>query len=82
MISLLEHKQSLFNKIIILKLFLFLSIEILVFIFYDMSKDHSVGLIIPVINSTLGFIFTLGYLGYKFSKKIDYNFIYFLYSLY
>ena len=82
MISLLEHKQqSLFNKIIILKLFLFLSIEILVFIFYDMSKDHTVGLIIPVINSTLGFIFTLGYLGYKFSKKLDSNFIYFLYSV-
>ena len=60
---------------------LFLVLEILVFILLDMSKDHSIGLRIPAINSTLAIVFTLGFLGYKFSKKIDYNFIYFFYSV-
>ena len=82
MISLLKDiQQTIFQKIILLKLILFLVLEILVFILLDMSKDHSIGLRIPAINSTLGFVFTLGFLGYKFSKKIDHNFIYFFYSV-
>ena len=82
MISLLKDKQQpIFQKIILLKMILFLVLEILVFILLDMSKDHSIGLRIPAINSTLAFVFTLGFLGYKFSKNIDYNFIYFFYSV-
>jgi hypothetical protein len=56
-------------------------LEILVFYFIDMSEDHSIGLRVPAINSTIGFVFSLGFLGYKFSKEIDKNFIYFLYSV-
>ena len=54
---------------------------VFVFCFIDMSEDHSIGLRVPAINSTIGFIFSLGFLGYKFSKEIDKNFIYFLYSV-
>lgn len=82
MISLLKNNyKALLNKVILFKLFLFLSLEIFVFCFIDMSEDHSIGLRVPAINSTIGFIFSLGFLGYKFSKEIDKNFIYFLYSV-
>ena len=82
MISLLKNNYKvLMNKVILFKLFLFLSLEIFVFCFIDMSEDHSIGLRVPAINSTIGFIFSLGFLGYKFSKEIDKNFIYFLYSV-
>ena len=82
MISLLKnnYKASL-NKVILFKLFFFILLEILVFCFIDMSEDHSIGLRVPAINSTIGFVFSLGFLGYKFSKEIDKNFIYFSYSL-
>ncbi len=82
MISLLKNNyKSLLNKLILFKLFLFISLEIFVFCFVDMSEDHSIGLRVPAINSTIGFIFFLGFLGYKFSKEIDKSFIFFLYSV-
>jgi len=82
MISLLKNNyKTLLNKFILFKLFIFISLEIFVFCFIDMSEDHSIGLRVPAINSTIGFIFSLGFLGYKFSKEIDKNFIYFLYSV-
>ncbi len=82
MISLSKNNyKTLLNKVILFKLFLFISLEIFVFCFIDMSKDHSIGLRVPAINSTIGFVFSLGFLGYKFSKEIDKNFIYFLYSV-
>ena len=82
MISLLKnYYELLLNKVILFKLFIFISLEVLVFCFMNMSKDHSIGLRVPAINSTIGFIFSLGILGYKFSKEIDKNFIYFLYSV-
>ena len=81
MISLIKNNYKAFlNKVILFKLFFFISLEVLVFCFLNMSEDHSIGLRIPAINSTIGFIFSLGFLGYKFSKEIDKNFIYFLYS--
>ena len=82
MISLSKNNyKTLLNKVILFKLFLFISLEIFVFCFIDMSEDHSIGLRVPAINSTIGFVFSLGFLGYKFSKEIDKNFIYFLYSV-
>lgn len=83
MVSLLKNNfKSLFERLIFFKLFIFLSLEVLVFCFIDMSVDHSIGLRVPAINSTIGFIFSLGILGYKYSKEIDKNFIYFLYSVF
>ena len=82
MISLLKNNyEVLINKFILFKLFFFISLEVLVFCLMNMSEDHSIGLRVPAINSTIGFVFSLGFLGYKFSKEIDKNFIYFLYSV-
>ncbi|MDG1689326.1 MAG: hypothetical protein P8I02_00890, partial [Flavobacteriales bacterium] len=47
----------------------------------DMSKDHSIGLRIPAINSAIGFIFSLVILGNKYRKEIDKNFIYMIYGV-
>ena len=80
MISLLS-KREIFNKIILIKMIMSIIAEIFVFYFVDMTKDHSVGLRIPVINSLLGFIFFLGILGFKFKKEIHNNFIYMVYSV-
>lgn len=82
MVSLLKNNHKLLlNKVILFKLFLSILLEILVFCFVDMSEDHSIGLRVPAINSTIGFVFSLGFLGYKFSKEIDKNFIFFIYSV-
>ena len=81
MISLLKNNyKALLNKVYYSNYFFYI-IRIFVFCFIDMSEDHSIGLRVPAINSTIGFIFSLGFLGYKFSKEIDKNFIYFLYSV-
>jgi len=82
MISLMSIKyQSYFSKAILIKLIISLFLEILVFVFIDMSLDHSIGLRIPAINSTIGFIFALGVLGYRFSKSINPHFIWLCYSV-
>ena len=63
------------------KLILALLLELGVFYAIDMSKDHSIGLRIPAINSAIGFIFSLVILGNKYRKEIDKNFIYMIYGV-
>ena len=81
MLSLLKTKSKvIWQKLTFLKLILALVLEIVVFYFVDMSKDHSIGLRIPAINSAIGFVFSLGVLGNKYRKEIDENFIYMIYG--
>ena len=82
MLSLLKTKSKvIWQKLTFLKLILALVLEIVVFYFVDMSKDHSIGLRIPAINSAIGFVFSLGVLGNKYRKEIDENFIYLIYGV-
>ena len=46
-----------------------------------MSQDHSIGLRVPAINSTIGFVFSLVVLGNKYRKEIDKNFIFMIYGV-
>ncbi len=55
--------------------------EILVIYFIDLEKDYSVAMKVPIINSSIGLIYTLAILGYVFSKRITPGFKYFLYSV-
>ena len=82
MISLLKTKSKLlWENLSLLKLILALILEIGVFCFVDMSQDHSIGLRVPAINSTIGFVFSLVVLGNKYRKEIDKNFIFMIYGV-
>ena len=81
MISLLNNSSKIFwKKVSLTKLFIALFLEILVFNFVDMSKDHSIGLIIPAVNSGIGFFFSLALLGNKYRKELHKNFVYLIYG--
>ena len=82
MISLLKTKSKvIWQNLSLLKLIFALVLEIAVFYSIDMSKDHSIGLRIPAINSAIGFILSLVILGNKYRKEIDKNFIYMIYGV-
>ena len=81
MTSLLYDNSKIFwNKVSLIKLFIALFLEILVFYFVDMSKDHSIGLRIPAVNLGIGFVFSLVLLGNKFRKELHKNFVYMIYG--
>ena len=81
MISLLYDPSKIFwKKVSLIKFFIVLFLEILVFYFVDMSKDHSIGLRIPAVNLGLGFVFSLALLGNKFKKELHKNFVYMIYG--
>ena len=63
------------------KLVLALLLELGVFYAIDMSKDHSIGLRIPAINSAIGFVFSLVILGNKYREEIDKNFVFMIYGV-
>jgi hypothetical protein len=82
MTSLLNNSSKIFwKKASSIKLFVALFLEILVFYFIDMSKDHSIGLRIPAVNMGIGFVFSLVILGNKYRKEIDKNFVYMIYGV-
>jgi hypothetical protein len=81
MTSLLNNSSKTFwKKVSLTKLFIALFLEILVFYFVDMSKDHSIGLRIPAVNSGIGFFFSLALLGNKYRKELHKNFVYLIYG--
>lgn len=65
-----EKFKSIFNKIITGKLILALMGATAVFMFVDLEVDPSLGLRVPTLNTTIGLLFALGYLGFKYSKTI------------
>ena len=82
MISLIKSSsKAILKNLIFFKLVLALLLEIGVFYAIDMSKDHSIGLRIPAINSAIGFVFSLAILGNKYRKEIDKNFVFMIYGV-
>ena len=82
MLSLLmSSSKSIWKNLSFYKLIFALLLELCVFYAIDMSKDHSIGLRIPAINSAIGFVFSLVILGNKYRKEIDKNFIYMIYGV-
>jgi len=76
----IHSNQSLSQKlkrISFFKLIVAIGIETAVFMFADLSKNTSAGLIIPSVDSSLGLILTLGLLGYHYHKNISVSFQYF-----
>ena len=71
-----KKKKDLFVKLSTYKLFLFLVIEILLFVFYPLSEDPVKGLILPSVSSFIGLFLTIGLLGYHYQKTIHPSFKY------
>ena len=71
-----EKFQSIFNKVISAKLVLALLGATAVFMFVDLEADPSLGLRVPTLNTTIGLLFALGYLGFKYAKAITPGFKY------
>ena len=53
----------------------------LVFMLVDLDVDPGKGLLVNTINTTIGLLFALGYLGARYSKRIDKGFKYFWISV-
>lgn len=72
MISLVEEpqQQKRFSQLSNAKFILACLGVLLVTWLVDLESDYSKGMIVPTLNSTIGLVFALGYLGYTFSKKI------------
>ena len=45
-----------------------------VFLYVDLNQDPQKGLLVPTLNSVIGLSFSLGYLGWYYSRKIDPSF--------
>ena len=75
MFSLLKSKwKNIAIKLSYLKAVLAGIIATLVFATINLEDDVSKGLIIPTLNSVIGLGFSLGFLGYRFSKSIHPSF--------
>lgn len=72
MISLLQQpkNQKRYSQLSNAKFILACLGVLMVTLFVDLESDYSKGMIVPTLNSTIGLVFSLGYLGYSFSKKI------------
>jgi hypothetical protein len=69
----IHQNQSLRNTLFLIsrvKLVLAIIAAIMVNVFVDLHLDYTKGMIVPTINSTVGIVFSLGYLGYQYSKLI------------
>lgn len=77
-----EQVKSVLKKVSRAKLVLALIAETFVFLFADMSLDHSIGLQVPAITTAIGLIYSLAVLGYQYIKQIDSSFKYMFYSVF
>ena len=77
----LSQKKSLFQKIIFFKAGISLVALSFMIIFIDLSLNPSLGMIVPTINSFIGLLFALGYLGYIYSKRKSKSFKYLYWSV-
>lgn len=71
-----EQFKRIFNAIITGKLVLALIGATAVFMFVDLEADPSLGLRVPTLNTTIGLLFALGYLGLNYTKTIFSGFKY------
>lgn len=83
MLSLMENKQlsKTLSLVSTIKLVLATLGTIAVIYLVDLTPDPSVGIRVVTIHSTIGLVFALGYLGFKYSKKIAESFKYFWISV-
>lgn len=63
--------KRLFQRLALAKLILSILAASAVFILVDLSQDPSVGLRVPTLNSFIGLVFSLGYLGWKYARSIN-----------
>jgi hypothetical protein len=75
-----KSKKQILYKFILLKLVVGCLLELVVLCSFDLSQKQSIGLIIPSICSAIGLVYTLGYLGWKYSRIIASSFQYFYMS--
>ena len=83
MLSLYKDRlQSFLVLLSKLKLFFFLFLEVLVFTILDLDTNPQLGLVVPSINTAIGFVFCLGFLARTLAKKINPAFNYFFLSIF
>ena len=81
MVSQLTKHKAIFEKAIFLKASLaFIALVVLVSSI-DLTAEPLKGLIIPVINSFIGLLFALAYLGYHYTKTISREFRFLYWSI-
>lgn len=70
-----------FQRIFIVKLLLSILAETIILSLFDIHDDPSRGLMIPLVNSTIGLLFALGYLARVYEKTHAASFKYFWMSV-
>lgn len=73
--------KNLIKKISVIKLLLALVAVFVVCRFANLDKDPYIGMQVPTINTSIGLFFSIGYLGYSYSKQITIKFRYLWISL-
>lgn len=81
MASQLLNYKSLFEKIILLKAFTAVVLLTILVTTIDLSATPLKGLVIPTINSFIGLLFALAYLGYQYTKTKSREFRYLYWSI-
>jgi hypothetical protein len=81
MVSQLTKYKGVFEKAIFLKASLAFIALILLVSSTDLSVNPLKGLIIPIINSFIGLLFALAYLGYRYTKTISREFRFLYWSI-
>lgn len=76
------EKRTLFSKISLIKLVVFLIAESIVLLTVDISDAPEKGLILPTISSTVGLLICLGVLGFFYQKHIHPSFIFLWMSMF
>jgi hypothetical protein len=81
MVSQLYKHKFLLEKIVVLKAVLSLLLLTALIISTDLSSSPLKGLVIPTINSFIGLLFALAYLGYQFTKTKSKGFRFLYWSI-
>jgi len=73
MISIHPNKTfvRVFNFVVFGKLIAAVSVASAVFVLFDLKENPSLGLRVPSFNSTVGLLFSLGFLGFFYYKKLS-----------
>lgn len=75
-------KRKILKQISWIKLIVFVILELIVLITFDLSQTPEKGLILPTLCSTIGLFFCLGVLGVFYQKRIHSSFRFLWYSVF
>lgn len=75
------EKRKIFKKLSLIKLVVFIVLEILVISLFDLRSAPEKGMIIPTLSSTIGLVVCLGILGVNYQRKIHPSFKYLWYAV-